>query len=540
MATALTLTPFPLAPSAASSVRRAMQRALQRVEGEFDFAFGPRANPWRHLGALSFFLFWIVAVTGVYVYAAFDTSVAGAYASVEEISRSAWPVSGLARSLHRYASDAFIVVVLLHLGREWVNGHARSFRWFSWLSGVPLLWLVYASGIGGYWLVWDNQAQFSLIATAEWLDWLPLFGDPLVRNFIAGGSVSDRFFSLLIFLHIGIPLVLLLGMWVHIQRISQPRTNPPRALALGSFASIVVLALVKPATSGASADLSLVPGALDLDWFYLTLNALLYATSGGVLWAICGGTTLLLALLPWLPRAPRAPVARVDLANCNGCGRCFADCPYAAVTLEARTDGKPMPRQAVVHPDLCAACGICAGACPSSTPFCSAGELVSGIDMPQRPMRALRAELEGKIAALRGRVRLVVFGCQCDCAADAAALAAPDTAVVSLLCSAMLPPSFVEYALRSGADGVLITGCRDGDCQYRLGNRWTEERLAGAREPHLRALVPRERVRVAWAGPTDTEPLAAEHERFRRALDSLPPLALTGWRVPKRTEALHG
>jgi coenzyme F420-reducing hydrogenase delta subunit len=134
-------------------------------------------------------------------------------------------------------------------------------------------------------------------------------------------------------------------------------------------------------------------------------------------------------------------------------------------------------------------------------------------------------------------VRLVVFGC--DCAPDVTALAAPDTAVISLLCTAMLPPSFVEYALRSGADGVLITGCRDGDCQYRLGSRWTEDRLAGEREPHLRAQVPRERVRVAWAGPTDAEAFVAEHERFRRTLDSLPPLERSGWRAPKRMEILH-
>ncbi|HEX8010656.1 MAG TPA: hydrogenase iron-sulfur subunit [Casimicrobiaceae bacterium] len=536
-ASALTLGPSRFAPSAAPSVRGALQRAQQRIEGAFDLAFGPRANPWRHLGALSFHLFWIVAATGIYVYAAFDTSVTGAYASVERISADAWPLSALARSLHRYASDAFVVVVLLHLGREWLAGHARGFRWFSWLTGVPLLWLLYASGLGGYWLVWDAKAQFSLIATTEWLDALPLFAEPLARNFIAGESVSDRFFSLLIFLHIGIPLFLLLGMWVHIQRISRPRTNPPRALALGLLAALAVLALVKPAVSAAPADLSLVPGALDFDWFYLAPNALLYPTSGALLWAVFGAATLVLALLPWLPKAARAPAAQVDLANCNGCGRCFADCPYAAVTLVPRTDGRGMPRQAAVDPDLCAACGICAGACPSSTPFRSAGELLSGIDMPQRPVRVLRAELERAIETLRGPVKLVVFGC--DCAADAAALCAPDTAVVPLLCTAMLPPSFVEYALRAGADGVLVTGCREGDCQYRLGNRWTEERLAGRREPHLRTLAPRERLRIAWAGPTDAAALAAECERFRRALASLPPLSLRDRRTPKRTEALH-
>jgi len=61
----------------------------------------------------------------------------------------------------------------------------------------------------------------------------------------------------------------------------------------------------------------------------------------------------------------------------------------------------------------------------------------------------------------------------------------------------------VEGALREGADAVLVTGCGDGDCSYRLGNRWVEQRLAGAREPHLRASVPAERVHIAWIGHED-------------------------------------
>ena len=210
-----------------------LQRAAQQVELGFDAAFGARANPWRHLGALAFFLFWIVAATGAYLYAAFDTSVAGAYASVERIGANAWPLSGLARSLHRYASDAMALVVLLHLGREWLNGHARGFRWFSWVSGVPLLWLVYASGLGGYWLVFDRLAQFSLVATTEWLVTLPIFGEPLARNFIPDGAVSNRLFSLLIFLHIGIPLVMMLALWIHTHPLRRKRSLPLAAACRG-------------------------------------------------------------------------------------------------------------------------------------------------------------------------------------------------------------------------------------------------------------------------------------------------------------------
>ena len=395
-----------------------------RSSAAFDRAFGQAGNPWRHLGGLAYCLFWIVAGSGIYVYIGFDTRADGAYASVARLSSNAFPLGSLARSLHRYASDAFVLVVLLHLAREWVLRRYAHFRRFSWTTGVVTLWLVFASGIGGFWLVWDRLAQYSLVATAEWLDALPVFGGALIRNFIATGAVTDRLFSLLIFLHIGIPLALLAVMWMHVQRLSRPATYPPRTLAWGTLAALTLLSLLRPVASAAPADLGEAPGELALDWFYLGVHAFADATSAATLWAGAGGFTLLLLALPWVSRAARTPrpaAAVVDLANCNGCGRCVADCPYAAVTMQSRTDGRTAPRKAVVDPVLCAGCGICAGACPSSTPFRSVADLVTGIDMPQAPIAALRTRLDaalGSIAAFPADPRvpgIVVFGCDPAC-----------------------------------------------------------------------------------------------------------------------------
>ena len=495
------------------------------IERAFDAAFGPSANPWRHLGGLAYFLFWIVAATGIWIYVGFDTRVDGAYVSVERLSSSEFPLGSLTRSLHRYASDAFVLVTLLHLVREWTLHRYAHFRRFSWLTGVVALWLVFASGIGGFWLVWDGIAQYSLIATAEWLDVLPIFDGALIRNFIAANAVSDRLFSLLIFLHIGLPLALLAAMWVHVQRLSRPATHPPRSLAWGTLAALALLSLAWPIASAAPADLARAPGTLALDWFYLGVHALADRASPLALWLLAGGGTSLLVALPYVSRAARAPKpapAVVDLAWCNGCARCFDDCPYAAVTMQPRTDGKRLPRQAVVDPDLCAGCGICAGACPSSTPFRSMADLATGIDMPQAPVNAMRAGLESALARLTalpaapGAARIVVVGCQDEHGGtDLSRVADPHTATLSLICAAQWPPSFIEFALRAGADGVLLTGCRDGDCAFRLGQRWVLQRLSGLREPHLRAAVPRDRVKIAWTGRGDDDALRREIAAFR-------------------------
>ena len=505
------------------------RRLVRAIERPLRSVFGT-TNPGYHLGALAFFLFWIIAVTGIYVYAFFDTSVEGAYASVQRLTIEQWYVGGVMRSLHRYASDAFVVVMLLHLGRELLSGHFRGFRWFSWISGVPLIWLAYASGIGGYWLVWDQLAQFSIVATAEWLNWLPIGAGVIVRNFI--GTVSDRFFSLLIFLHIGIPLLLLLGMWVHIQRISKAKTFPPRMLALGMLATLTFAALLRPAVSHPPANLAQVPMALNLDWYYLFIHPLQYATSPAALWAIAAVTTIWLAALPALGRSRRLPPAVVSTANCNGCGRCFADCPYAAVVLEPRAFGKAGQKFATVLPDLCAGCGICAGACPSSTPFRSTDTLVSGIDMPVRTIASVRTQLERELAGAALADRIVVFGCEYG--ADLQALTDANTTVIRLYCTGMLPPSFIEYALRMEATGVLITGCANGECEFRLGARWTEERIARVRTPRLRANVPGARVRIAWAGPGEEQLLRSELAQFRSSLTSEPTGAAARAKLTKR------
>jgi coenzyme F420-reducing hydrogenase delta subunit len=111
---------------------------------------------------------------------------------------------------------------------------------------------------------------------------------------------------------------------------------------------------------------------------------------------------------------------------------------------------------------------------------------------------------------------MVLFTCAQG--ADADALAASDLLVLPLICTGQLPPSFVEYALRDGAAGVIVASCRDGGCAYRLGARWTAERLTGQREPHLRPAMAAALRRVE-ADAGETPALQASVQAMRQNLN---------------------
>lgn len=503
-------------------VRAAIRNGFDRSERVLDRAFGPDWNPLAQLGPIGWLLFWIVAGTGIYLFIFFDTGVTEAYASIEWLTRDHWWHAGVARSLHRYASDLMVLVMFLHLVREWAMDRYRGKRWFSWLTGVVVIWFVYLSGITGYWLVWDRLAQYVAMITTELLDTLGIFAEPIARNFLSPQTLSSRFFTLMVFLHIAIPLLLLLLMWIHIQRITEARTSPPRGLAAITLGALVAGSLILPATSQGPADLASLPQSVGIDWFLLSLYPVIESVPAGAIWAGVVAFTLVLAGLPWLPPRRDGAAARVFLDFCNGCARCVADCPYAAITLVPRSDGLPFTHEVEVNAARCVSCGICMGSCPSSTPFRRSGPLITGIDLPDRPLADLRAEVIAASAALGtrqagGRGRVLTLAC----AHGAGAEPAPGRIV--LPCVAMAPPSLIDFIIsRDLADGVAVAGCAERDCHNRFGVAWTRARFARTRDPYLRERVPRERLLTVWAGPTETARLKGQIDAFAARLGAMP------------------
>ena len=139
--------------------------------------------------------------------------------------------------------------------------------------------------------------------------------------------------------------------------------------------------------------------------------------------------------------------------------------------------------------------------------------------MPQLTADQLRSMTKSKIAEMSGETNILIFGC--DHGLDVNRLDSEDTKGLRLICSGMLPPTLVEYALKQGADGVMVTGCRHNDCYFRFGNQWTKMRFDGGRKPALRGRADRDRIRVHGGAQTDKNEIEKDLKSFRAKLAKL-------------------
>jgi glucan phosphoethanolaminetransferase (alkaline phosphatase superfamily) len=92
------------------------------------------------LGGLSFFLFLVLTVTGVYLMFFYIPSATQAYTDILSI-QSQVTFGLLTRNIHRWAAHLMVFFVFLHMMRVFYHGAYKPPREFNWVVGVVLLFL---------------------------------------------------------------------------------------------------------------------------------------------------------------------------------------------------------------------------------------------------------------------------------------------------------------------------------------------------------------------------------------------------------------
>ena len=156
--------------------------------------------------------------------------------------------------------------------------------------------------------------------------------------------------------------------------------------------------------------------------------------------------------------------AYINHEMCIGCGVCTEVCDYGNITI---TEGK-----AIVDEISCSGCGTCSASCPTDA-----------IYMNQYSDAQIYAQIDAALEVKDEFPLIISFLCNW-CSYAAADLAGTsriqyptNVRIIKLMCAGRVDPDFVLHSLEKGADGVMIAGCRLGECHYVNGNYHAATRM---------------------------------------------------------------
>src|SRR5438552_1839846 len=155
------------------------------------------------MGGITFYLFFVLTLTGVLLMFYYHPSKVQAFRDVLYLEHDV-PFGKLLRNMHRWAAHLMVIAVELHMFRVFLTGSYKKPREFNWNVGVILLVLTLLLSFTGYLLPDDQLGFWAVTVGTNMARATPLlghegpFGQQLgmtpyndVRFGLLGGSIVD-------------------------------------------------------------------------------------------------------------------------------------------------------------------------------------------------------------------------------------------------------------------------------------------------------------------------------------------------------------
>jgi ubiquinol-cytochrome c reductase cytochrome b subunit len=234
------------------------------------FTFPARfVSPLGFLGMLTFVIFIILGITGALLMLWYEPILDRAWDSVANINDTI-PYGFHIRNIHYHASNAMVMVAILHMYYQYFSGRYKIRNEILWVTGVILGVLTILEAFTGYDIIFSERAELAISIAASLTNSIPILG-PQMRDAFFGSGFHDfvlRFYAFHVFL---LPIALLGLMVVHFPRFMV--FDVPMVMAVTG--AIMLTGGVFPVDMGLKFDPSVPPGITVPEWYLTGLYAFL-------------------------------------------------------------------------------------------------------------------------------------------------------------------------------------------------------------------------------------------------------------------------
>ncbi|MFI5347202.1 MAG: cytochrome b N-terminal domain-containing protein [Elusimicrobiota bacterium] len=302
----------------------------------------PRALKWAYtwgMGGISFALYLLLTLSGVALMFYYRPTVGLAYRDIKDLEY-AITLGKFLRNSHRWAAQAMVVSVILHMISVFLRGAYKKPREFNWGVGVLLLTLTLFLSFTGYLLPWDQLAIWAVTVGTNMAGATPFLGNegPFgglmgmhinndVRFTLLGGTmVGENTLLRFYVMHcVAVPLVVGILLILHFWRIRKDSFSAapyeaneekvdvwPHLIkreyigAAGTALFIMIWSILQNAPLESIANPNVTPNPSKAPWYFVGLQELLVYFDPWIAGVLLPGLIIVgLIAIPYIDTNPK-------------------------------------------------------------------------------------------------------------------------------------------------------------------------------------------------------------------------------------------